>query len=67
MFIQIDQINEEGEEDEVDTGEMTEMRFVPDDKGQLDAMYLAMTYCQSQHPPDDVLSEGMCIHKYFPT
>lgn len=32
------------------------MRFVPDDKGQLDAMFVAMTYCQSQHPPDDQLS-----------
>jgi nucleotide-sensitive chloride channel 1A len=28
----------------------TEMRFVPDDKGMLDAMFHAMSECQSLHP-----------------
>jgi nucleotide-sensitive chloride channel 1A len=49
--------NEE-EEDSEDEGGMTEMRFVPDDKNQLETMYQAMTHCQSLHPdPNDSFSE----------
>lgn len=53
-----------GEEDpEVGVQDMTEMRFVPDDKGMLDAMFHAMSECQSLHPdPQDSFSEGL----YFP-
>lgn len=40
-----------GDEDsEVGMQDMTEMRFVPDDKGMLDAMFHAMSECQSLHP-----------------
>jgi hypothetical protein len=41
---------------------MTEMRFVPDDKGMLDAMFHAMSECQTLHPdPQDSFSEGLYI------
>jgi hypothetical protein len=41
---------------------MTEMRFVPDDKGMLDAMFHAMSECQSLHPDSqDSFSEGLYI------
>ncbi|KDR10972.1 methylosome subunit pICln isoform X1 [Zootermopsis nevadensis] len=48
-----------GDEDsEVGVQDMTEMRFVPDDKGMLDAMFHAMSECQSLHPdPQDSFSE----------
>jgi hypothetical protein len=40
--------------------DMTEMRFVPDDKGMLDAMFHAMSECQSLHPDSqDSFSEGL--------
>lgn len=48
-----------GDEDS-DAGvqDMTEMRFVPDDKGMLDAMFHAMSECQSLHPdPQDSFTE----------
>ena len=49
--------NEDGEEEE-GTG-MTEMSFIPDDKGMLDAMFLAMSECQALHPdPNDSVSGG---------
>lgn len=36
----------------------TELRFVPEDENQLDAMYRAMAFCQSLHPdPNDSFSE----------
>jgi len=41
---------------------MTEMRFVPDDKGMLDAMFHAMSECQSLHPDSqDSFSEGLYL------
>jgi len=40
-----------GDEDsEAGMQDTTEMRFVPDDKGMLDAMFHAMSECQSLHP-----------------
>jgi nucleotide-sensitive chloride channel 1A len=46
---------------------MTEMRFVPDDKGMLDAMFHAMSECQSLHPdPQDSFSEGLSVLAYAP-
>ncbi|PSN35455.1 hypothetical protein C0J52_06626 [Blattella germanica] len=56
---EIDQDNERGDEDsESGTQDMTEMRFIPDDKGMLDAMFHAMSECQSLHPdPQDSFSD----------
>lgn len=59
-----------GDEDsEAGMQDMTEMRFVPDDKGMLDAMFHAMSECQSLHPDSqDSFSEGLylfsinCLH-----
>uniref|UniRef100_A0A1B6M1L3 Methylosome subunit pICln n=1 Tax=Graphocephala atropunctata TaxID=36148 RepID=A0A1B6M1L3_9HEMI len=45
--------DEEGEENgdgDSDSEGSTEMRFAPADKGQLDSMYRAMSYCQALHP-----------------
>ncbi|KAJ9583260.1 hypothetical protein L9F63_022393, partial [Diploptera punctata] len=55
----VDRDNEEGDGDDPDSQtEETEMRFTPDDKGMLDAMYHAMCECQSLHPdPNNSLSE----------
>nr|CAD7200026.1 unnamed protein product [Timema douglasi] len=48
---------DDSEDDESDPG-MTEMRFVPDDKAMLDAMFHAMTQCQALHPdPEDSASD----------
>jgi hypothetical protein len=45
--------------------DMTEMRFVPDDKGMLDAMFHAMSECQSLHPDSqDSFSEGLYIFSH---
>ena len=32
---------------------MTEIRFVPDDKNMLDAMFNVMSECQALHPDED--------------
>lgn len=46
-----------GEEDD-STGKISEIRFVPDDKTQLDAMFKAMSSCQALHPdPQDSMSD----------
>lgn len=38
---------------------MSEVRFIPEDRGLLDAMYHAMTICQTLHPdPNDSISDG---------
>merc|ERR1719428_2458467 len=39
----------DGEQEESDGG-MTEIRFVPDDKAALDAMFASMSECQALHP-----------------
>jgi nucleotide-sensitive chloride channel 1A len=55
------------EESEEGVQNMTEMRFVPDDKGMLDAMFHAMSECQSLHPdPQDSFSEGLSVLAYAP-
>jgi nucleotide-sensitive chloride channel 1A len=47
--------------------DMTEMRFVPDDKGMLDAMFHAMSECQSLHPDSqDSFSEGLYLFAHVP-
>ncbi|XP_057377621.1 methylosome subunit pICln-like [Daphnia carinata] len=44
--------------DEESTSEMSEVRFIPEDRGTLDAMYHAMTVCQTLHPdPNDSVSD----------
>lgn len=43
-------------EDESDGG-MTEIRFVPDDKNQLDTMFNVMSDCQALHPDEDDSAE----------
>lgn len=51
--------NGDGSDDEKFETEMSEIRFVPEDRGFLDAMYHAMTVCQTLHPdPNDSVSEG---------
>ncbi|KAK7790102.1 hypothetical protein R5R35_005654 [Gryllus longicercus] len=48
---------EDNEEEGSDLG-LTEIRFIPDDKGMLDAMFHAMSACQALHPdPQESLSE----------
>ncbi|XP_054284080.1 methylosome subunit pICln-like [Macrosteles quadrilineatus] len=49
---------DENREEDNDEDMATELRFVPEDKDQLDAMYRAMTFCQTQHPdPNDSFSD----------
>jgi nucleotide-sensitive chloride channel 1A len=44
---------------------MSEVRFVPDDRGLLDAMYHAMTVCQVLHPdPNDSVSDGIATENF---
>lgn len=56
------QINESDdgleEESEDEEEKMSEICFVPDNRGELNAMFKAMTECQALHPdPDDSVSE----------
>ncbi|KAG7322600.1 hypothetical protein KOW79_013946 [Hemibagrus wyckioides] len=45
---------EEDDDDDVSTGAFTEIRFVPNDKGSLEKIFVAMSECQALHPdPDD--------------
>lgn len=56
MFFKSDQ----NEDDEDDEGGVTEVRFVPEDKGILQEMFEALKECQTLHPdPNDSISEGM--------
>ncbi|XP_077987789.1 methylosome subunit pICln-like isoform X2 [Glandiceps talaboti] len=41
------------EDDDEDEAQITEIRFIPEDKGSLDAMFDAMAACQSLHPDED--------------
>ncbi|KAK3549398.1 hypothetical protein QTP86_001231 [Hemibagrus guttatus] len=46
--------DDEEDDDDVSTGAFTEIRFVPNDKGSLEKMFVAMSECQALHPdPDD--------------
>jgi len=39
---------------------MTEVRFIPEDRGLLEAMFHAMSVCQTLHPdPNDSVSDGI--------
>jgi len=43
-----------------DDGGVTEVRFVPSDKGVLQQMFEALKECQTLHPdPNDSFSEGI--------
>lgn len=54
------------EEDEHYDEPTTEVRFVPADKGALDAMYNAMTECQTLHPDEqDTYSDAEEEAQYF--
>ncbi|XP_067007401.2 methylosome subunit pICln isoform X2 [Anabrus simplex] len=58
-----DDVGQDGSGDESDPG-MTELRFVPDDKGMLDAMFHAMSECQALHPdPQDSFSDDDEIYE----
>ncbi|TSM28193.1 Methylosome subunit pICln [Bagarius yarrelli] len=50
-----DESSDVGEDDDdVSTGAFTEIRFVPNDKGTLEKMFVAMSECQALHPdPED--------------
>lgn len=51
-------------DDDSDGSNMTEMRFVPDDKGMLDAMFHALNECQVLHPdPNDSFSDEEEIYE----
>ena len=40
--------------------QMTEVRFIPEDRGLLEAMFHAMSVCQTLHPdPNDSVSDGI--------
>merc|ERR1719422_359228 len=43
----------DSENEEDSDGGMTEIRFVPDDKTQLDRMFAVMSECQALHPDED--------------
>ena len=44
----------ETSDDEPDDGEgMTEVRFAPDEKANLQVMFTSMSHCQSLHPDDE--------------
>ncbi|KAB5543307.1 hypothetical protein PHYPO_G00077550 [Pangasianodon hypophthalmus] len=46
--------DDDEDDDDVSTGAFTEIRFVPNDKGSLEKMFMAMSECQALHPdPDD--------------
>jgi nucleotide-sensitive chloride channel 1A len=51
-----------GSEDEEYDGGMTEIRFIPDDKGVLNLLFDALRECQTLHPdPNDSFSDGKNI------
>ncbi|MCJ8742249.1 hypothetical protein PDJAM_G00079960 [Pangasius djambal] len=46
--------DDDEDDDDVSTGAFTEIRFVPNDKGSLEKMFMVMSECQALHPdPDD--------------
>ena len=48
--------SDDDDNDDDDQG-TTEIRFVPDDKSCLDALFKAMSECQALHPDPEALSE----------
>jgi len=50
--------DDEGNEDDSEEG-MTEVRFIPDDRGSLDQLFAVMSECQALHPdPEDSADSG---------
>jgi len=49
LYLMLDNQNEEDE----DQDNLTEVRFIPDDKEMLDSMFKAMNHCQALHPDND--------------
>ena len=51
----------EGEDSDTESEtQMTEVRFIPEDRGLLEAMFHAMSVCQTLHPdPNDSVSDGI--------
>ncbi|XP_071453881.1 methylosome subunit pICln isoform X1 [Hetaerina americana] len=53
---EVQEVNSDDEDE--DSVDMTELRFIPNDKGMLDAMFHAICECQALHPdPQDSFSE----------
>merc|ERR1712071_65882 len=52
--------DDSGNEDDSEGG-MTEIRFVPDDRGALDGMFAAMSQCQALHPDTDESGEDEAV------
>merc|ERR1712003_252465 len=48
----------DSDNEEDSDGGMTEIRFVPDDKTQLDRMFAVMSECQALHPDEDDSGDG---------
>jgi len=65
LYLMLDSKLEESDPDDEDSDEepesgMSEVRFIPEDRGLLDAMFHAMSVCQTLHPdPNDSLSDGL--------
>lgn len=59
LFLMLDNSESDCEEvDESEDSKIDELRFIPDDKGMLDAMFHAMSACQTLHPdPNNSFSE----------
>lgn len=59
LFLMLDDQDSECEQDnDSEESKINELRFIPDDKGMLDAMFHAMSACQTLHPdPNNSFSE----------
>ena len=54
------------ESDDEPESDMSEVRFIPEDRGLLDAMFHAMSVCQTLHPdPNDSVSDGIVFLTSF--
>ena len=50
---------ETSDDDENDDGEgMTEIRFAPDDKANLQVMFTSMSHCQTLHPDPEAAEDA---------
>ena len=59
IFLFLETIEGEDSDTESET-QMTEVRFIPEDRGLLEAMFHAMSVCQTLHPdPNDSVSDGI--------
>ncbi|KAH3807839.1 methylosome subunit pICln-like [Dreissena polymorpha] len=66
-LIEDDNLSTSSSEEEIDPPEpMTEVRFVPTDKGALDGMFTALSHCQILHPdPEDVDYDENCDDEFY--